>query len=183
MESESFLSQVKPQNTVHRIIWMAFVGAVPVYAIAAYFQIDQDGSGGGPSLPHIFAVTMVVLSVLTGALALFMPRILLPDWRLRQLLNKPLSPPTTAGISDDERRLLALLPDFFVCFMVRLAFSEAIALYGLVLAFLSKSLVAILPFAVVSIALLLMVPLPMDSMRQRIASLGPQAGGMPTQPR
>ena len=30
MESESFLSQVKPQNTVHRIIWMAFVGAVPV---------------------------------------------------------------------------------------------------------------------------------------------------------
>ena len=184
MESETFRAEVRPIATVHRIVWVAFVGAVPLYMIVAYVQIDRAAPGGGaPLLSNPLTIPLVVISVLAAALAPYMPRILSPDRRIRQMVDRQLDPQATARLSADEQRLLGLLPNFYVGFIVRLAFNESIALYGLVLAFFSKSFVAVLPFAIVSIALNLMVPLPLDSMRQRIAGLGPQAGGMPTRPR
>jgi hypothetical protein len=126
---------------------------------------------------------MVVIAVMAAVLAPIMPRILLPDSRLRQMLDRQSDARATDRLSADEQRMLGLFPDFFVGFMVRLAFNESIALYGLVWAVLSKSFIPILPFAIVSFALLLMVPLPLDSMRRRTASLGLQPGDIPTQPR
>ncbi len=86
-------------------------------------------------------------------------------------------------ISPDEQRLLALVPYFFVGFIVRLAFNESIALYGFVLAFFSRSFVAILPFAMISLILNWTVPFPLDSALDRAASLGLKLGDIPAQPR
>jgi F0F1-type ATP synthase membrane subunit c/vacuolar-type H+-ATPase subunit K len=182
MESESFRLLVRPQEIVHRIIWMAFVGAVLMYVFVVYMLLGRAASGGGSVQSNPLTIPFVILSVLGAVLGPFMPRVMLPDSRLRQLLNRPSDQQATAGISADEQRLLALLPNFYTGFIVRLAFNESIALYGFMLALFSKSAIVILPFAIVSVALNLMVPLPLDSMRQRTSSLGLQEGVMPTRP-
>ncbi len=183
IESESFRSLVKPQATVHRIIRLLFIAAVPMYVCMAYVVLAQNTPGVRAPSSNPLTIPFVILSVLGAVLAPYMPRVLLPDSRLRQLLNRPPDQQVTSGISPDEQRMLALLPNFFAVFLVRLAFNESIALYGFMLALFSKSFVEILPFAIVSVALNLMVPLPLDSMRQRTAGLGLQEVGMPTQPR
>jgi hypothetical protein len=175
MQSETFRALVKPMETVHRIIRLAFIAAVPMYVCVAYALFAQSAPGVGPLLSNPLTIPLVTISVLTAVLAPYMPGLRLPEARLRQLLNQQ---PDT-----QEQRLLALVPSFYVGFIVRLAFNESIALYGFVLAFISRSFVAVLPFAIVSLALNLIVPLPVDSMLRRTASLGLQEGGMPTQPR
>ena len=177
MASERFRELVRPQEMVHRIIWMAFIAAVPMYVCVIYMLLGRGVGGGGAFAANPLTIPLVILSVLSAGLAPYMPRILLPDSRLRELFNRPADQKATSGISADEQRLLAMLPNLFVGFLVRLAFNESIALYGFVLAILSKSFIEILPFAIVSFALNWMVPLPLDSVRQRIASLGLQEGG------
>jgi hypothetical protein len=183
MESEAFRAEVKPQEIVHRIIWIAFVGVIPMYVCAAYLLLGRAATGDRllPSQP--LTIPFVILSVLGAGLAPYMPRIVLPEARIRQLLSGASGSQARAGISADEYSLLVLLPNFFVGFIVRLAFNESIALYGFVLALLSKSFSAILPFAIVSFALNLMVPMPLNSVRQRLAGLDLQQGGIPTHPR
>ena len=167
--------------TVQRIIWMAFVAAVLMYVVVAYLLVGQGGSGAGRL--HPLTIPFVVLSVLGAVLAPYMPGILLPDSRLRQMLDRQSDAQATDRFSADERRLLALFPNFYVGFIVRLAFNETIGLYGFMLALFSKSFVVILPFAIVSVALNLMVPLPLDSMMRRLTNLGLQPSGATIQPR
>ena len=72
-----------------------------------------------------------------------------------------------------EQQLLGVVLALFVGFIVRLAFNESIALFGLELAVLSRSFVGILPFAIVSFVLNWIVPLPLDEALKRTASVGP----------
>jgi hypothetical protein len=196
MPSETFRSLVKPLERVRLIIWLAFLGAVLMYVDVAYSLFAQKASGGEPLLSNPLTIPFVILSFLAAALAPYVPP--LPDSRLRQLIDQPpeaIARDPRTGIVDedrlarirtlssDERRLLALVRALFVGFVVRLAFNESIALYGLVLAFISKSFVAILPFAIVSFVLNLMVPSPLESALKRAESLGLQLPDMPTQPR
>jgi hypothetical protein len=169
MQSESFRSLFKPMETVHRIIWIAYVAAIPAYVCVAYmfFGATADVT---PALSNPLTIPLVILSLLNVVLAPYIPRFLLSDSRLRQMLDR--QPDTETILSPDEQRLRAIVPAFFVGFILRLAFNEAIALYGLVLAFISKSFVAVLPFAIVSFALNWMVPLPLDEAVKRIARLG-----------
>ena len=134
-----------------------------------------------PGPPLSFKISIVALSLVTAALAPYAPGRLVPDSRLRQLLDR--EPDPAAIISPDEQRLLALVRYLFVPFIIRLAFNESIALYGLVLAFTTKSFVAVLPFAVASFALIWMVPLPLDSAMSRAASLGIGSTSAQMQPR
>ena len=57
------------------------------------------------------------------------------------------------SLTSAERKLLRLCGLFFASFIIRLSMNEAIAIYGVVLAFLSRSLIPMLPFAVAAIAL------------------------------
>jgi hypothetical protein len=196
MLSDTFRSLNQPMETACRLVWLAFVAAVPIY-VCVVFVLNQTAPS---ATPPPLTVPMVVISLLSAVLAPYMPRLLLPDSRLRDLLNRPPDPEAMArnpwtgkvneerlakikSMSPDEQRMLALVPNFYVGFIVRLAFNESIALYGLVLAILSRSLVALLPFAIVSLLLNLIVPLPLDSALKRAASLGFPVGDVPTQPR
>lgn len=196
MPSENFRALIKPIATVQRVIWLAFLGAVLMYVYVAYSLFAQKASGGEPLLSNPLTIPFVILSLLAAALAPYVPP--LPDSRLRQLIDQPpeaIARDPRTGIVDedrlarirtlssDEQRLLALVRALFVGFVVRLAFNESIALYGLVLAFISKSFVAVLPFAIVSFVLNLMVPSPLESALKRAESLGLQLADMPTQPR
>jgi hypothetical protein len=198
MQYETFQSLVKPLERVGRTIWLAFLAAVVMYVGCAYALRSQIPGGVGPALSHTLTIYSVILSLVAAVLAPYLPRLLFPDSRLRQIIDQP--PETTArnprtGIVDedrltrirtlspDEQRLLALVPACFVPFVVRLAFNESIALYGLLLALLSKSFAVILPFAIASFALNLMVPSPLNSALDRAASFGLQPSHISTQPR
>jgi uncharacterized membrane protein len=162
MQSENFRALVKPIATVHRVIWLAFIGVIPAYVVAAYVQPRRIEHSVTHPVPTSFTISLVILSLLAAVLAPYMPRLLLPDSRLRQIIDQPLETsardPRTGivdedrltrirALSPDEQRLLAVVLALFVGFVVRLAFNESIALFGLVLAFLSRSFVAVLPFA------------------------------------
>jgi hypothetical protein len=198
MQSENFRALIEPIATVHRIIWLAFLGAVLAYVGVAYDLFDKNASGGAPLLSNPLTIPFVIISLLCAVLAPYVPRSLLPDSRLRQLIDQPpevIARDPRTGIVDeerlakirtlssDERRLLVLVRTLFVGFIVRLAFNESISLYGMVLAFISRSFVAVLPFAIVSFVLNLMVPSPLDEALKRAESLGLQLSEVPTQPR
>ncbi|HEY6301182.1 MAG TPA: hypothetical protein VIW95_16200 [Candidatus Binatus sp.] len=199
MQSETFRSLVKPTETAMRVLRLAFLAMVPIYVCIAYQTFGRDAPGVMPQ-SNPLTIPLAVLSLVAAALAPYAPRLLLSDSRLRELLDRQPDPETLARdrrtgkvdkdrlariktLSPDEQRLLALVPAFFAGFIVRLAFNESIALYGLVLAFISRSFVALLPFAVVSLALNLMVSPALDSELQRVAGLGLQPDDIATQPR
>src|SRR6266436_7279175 len=161
MQSETFQSLVKPLEKICRIIWLAFLAAVVMYVGCAYALRSQIPGGVGPALSHTLTIYLVILSLVAAVLAPYLPRLLLSDSRLREIIDQP--PETTARdsrtdivdedrltrirtLSPDEQQLFALVPAYFVPFVVRLAFNESIALYGLVLALVSKSFAVILPF-------------------------------------
>jgi hypothetical protein len=198
MHSETFRSLVQPLETVRQVIWIAFLATILAYVGVAYAFFGKTWSGVEGLRSSPLTIPFFILSLVTAVLAPIMPRLIAPDSRLRQLINQPpealaRDPKTGAlfenrlaklkTLSPDEQRMFALVNSGFVGFIVRLAFNESIALYGLVLAFNSKSFVAVLPFAVVSFALNLMVPSLLDSAMSRAASLGIESDNMPLQPR
>ena len=198
MQSETFRTLIGPIENVRRVIWIAFLAAVPIYVCVAYTMIARSAIGVEPPPAIPLKIPLVILSLVLAALAPYMPRLILPDSRLRQLIEQPpeviARDPRTGRVDEeklariktlslDEKRLFAIVSYLFVGFIVRLAFNEAIALYGLVLAFMSRSFVAVLPFAVASLALNLMVPSLLDSALKRAASLGLEPGDLPIQPR
>lgn len=197
MYSETLLSLVQPLETIRRVIWIAFLGTILLYVAVAYAFFGEAGIGFNALGLSPLTIVCVALAVAAAVLAPTMPRLIAPDSRLRQLINQTpealATDPRTGAVfenrlakirmlSADERRLYALVNAGFVPFVVRLAFNESIALYGLVLAFTAKSFVALWPFAVVSFALNLMVPSLMDSALSRAASLGIEPDNMPQQP-
>jgi hypothetical protein len=198
MHSQTFRSLVQPLETIRRVIWIAFLATVLGYVAVAYAFFGKSGSDVEALRANPLTIPLVVLSVVTALLAPIMPRMIAPDWRLRQLISRPpealARDPRTGAVyeerlakikmlSVDEQRLFALLNSSFVGFIVRLAFNESIALYGMVLAFTAKSFVAVLPFAIVSFVLNLMVPSLLDYAMSRATSLGIESDNMPLQPR
>lgn len=198
MHSETFRSLVQQFETVRRVIWIAFLGTIVAYVGVAYAFFGKSGSGAEGLRSNPLTIPFAILSVAAAVLARIMPRLIATDSRLREVINRPpealATDPRTGAVSEyrlakikllsvDEQRLIALVSGSFVPFIVRLAFNESIALFGLILAFNSKSFVAVLPFAVVGFLLNLMVPSLLDSVLSRAASLGIESGDVPLEPR
>jgi hypothetical protein len=177
MPPENFRPLIRPMETVHRIIWLAYIAAVPVAVCVVYVLLGRTAPRFPPPPLIALAIPLAIISLVSAVLAPYVSNLLLPESRLRELINRqPVATP-------DEQRLGAIAPNFFVAFIVRLAFNESIVMYGLVLAFISRTFIAILPFAIVSLALNLTLPFPLDLARQRAASLGLLQEEVPTQPR
>lgn len=198
MHTETFRSLVEPLETIRRVIWIAFLGTIVAYVAVAYAFFGKTGAGVDAISLNPLTIFCVTLSLAMAVLAPIIPRMMASDSRLRQVIDRPpealATDPKSGTVSEqrlakikmlsvEERRLVALVSSGFVPFVVRLAFNESIALYGLVLAFNSKSFVVLLPFAVVSFVLNLMVPSLTDSALSRAASLGIASDNMPLQPR
>jgi len=155
MYSETFLSLVMPLETIRRVIWIAFLGTILAYVGVAYAFFGQTGAGVEALRSNTLTIPLVILSLLAAVLAPIMPRLIASDSRLRELINRSpealATDPRTGAVfenrlakikllSEGERRLFALVNSGFVGFVVRLAFNESIALYGLVLASLPNPL-------------------------------------------
>jgi|SRR5690348_5909000 len=177
MKSLLLAELVRPAETVRRILWWAFFAAIFLYMFVLY-RI----TAGVPAVPILwpFAYGLAVVSVAMAVLSFLISGILLSGSRLRNFLLTDPDPevlarnPQTGNtdqnrlnrikmMSPGDRRLLSAVPAFFGVYIVRLAFCESIALFGLVLGQLSHSFPIILPFAAASALLMLTVSPSLDS--------------------
>jgi hypothetical protein len=192
MQSPTFYELVRPMERFQRILQLGFIAAIALYILMAYVLFGWPASNlsnWDPLLKNPVTVPLAVISFLTAVASLWVPGLLLPDRQLRELSGRKPDPealarnPRTGRVDADrlaklkvlqpmEQRLLSLPGLSFTPFLVRLALNESIALYGFVLSILSKTLLPVIPFAVVAIGLQLTVSPKLDSQFERAARLG-----------
>jgi hypothetical protein len=183
--SAAFHELTRPMAKVMRIIWFAFNGAILLYVVEAYQQFGWPSDGLEPIRSNPMTIPLVALSVVTAVASLWIGDLLIAMGRPQERFAQPPDPEVLAidprigrpdpsrlarikSLSEHEQRIFSLVSLIFVPFLVRLAFGESIALYGLVLSFLSRSLFPIVPFAIVSLALNLSVSPDLDTWLVRV---------------
>jgi len=184
MLSEPFRELTRAMARVQRIVWCGFSGAILIYVGVIYMEFGIFAAGSRAQRSNPLFVPLAVLAVVNAIASLWITDVLLPKRRLRAILDRqpdpealarvypgaPLDPERLARIKSlplDEQRLLALVPAVYIAFIVRLAFGNAIALYGLVLSQFSRSLVPMLPFAIVALVFNLRVSPDLESRLER----------------
>jgi hypothetical protein len=173
MPSEAFTNLRRSLETQRTVVWLALLAAIPLYVFVTYVQFGPMTWKSGV-FSHPFAIPLAVLAVIAAVAARVLPPMLLPKDRVLELLTRDPHPPDVArdprtgavdsdrlsrirALPPEEQRLLAVAQASFGPFIVRLALHESIALYGLVLAFLSKESLPIVPFAAAALLLNLTV--------------------------
>ena len=171
MRSPELSTAVRPTERLLRILRLVYVGAIPLYAIvllATSGGWPAPGNAWFPYSPMTLPITIV--AAITVISSRSVSRSMLSDAALERMLSTEASS-SVPGLRPEEQKLAALAPKLVVPFIVEFAFYEAVALYGLVLGFLSHSLALFLPFGVVAIGLLLSLPVSLDPLLDRAYKL------------
>ena len=168
MISPELRELLRPALRVNAMLRWILTASIFVYGLAACLVLERSPAPAVVS--ELFHLAFGCVAILTGLGSLLVERVLLSDARLQEAMRSDPDPEALArdprrGIVDGERlqkiqsltsaerKLLRLCGLFFASFIIRLSMNEAIAIYGVVLAFLSRSLIPMLPFAVAAIAL------------------------------
>ena len=162
---------VRPTERLLRVLRLAYVGAIPLYAIvllATSGGWPAPGNAWFPYSPMTLPITIV--AAITVISSRSVSRSMLSDGALERMLSTE-TRSSVPGLRPEEQKLAALAPKLVVPFIVEFAFYEAVALYGLVLGFLSHSLALFLPFGVLAIGLLLSLPVSLDPLLDRAYKL------------
>lgn len=179
MQSEAFTSLIRPIRTVRTVVWIALNVAIPLYVAVAWLQFGAPSTTVG-AFSHPMALPLVTIAVAAAIAGRVLPSALFPPQRLRDLMSRDADlpelarNPQTRAVDDQrlaalealpphEQRLIAVAQASLTPFIVQLALQESVALWGLVLAILSKSAAAVIPFAAVALLLNLMVSPKLDS--------------------
>jgi hypothetical protein len=125
-------------NQVTKLLWIVLMSAQVLFVVAA-FIIVQPSEEGVPRHVSIMAATLVFISVGTALGTVVYRRIML----VRPIREGRLDPRTPQGMT-------AAFPHF----ILSLALSESIGIYGLVLAMLSGQPMFTIPFVAAALALL-----------------------------
>jgi hypothetical protein len=175
---------------IRLFIWRAFIASAAAYVLVAYSTARGAGHGSDLFPHHPLTVPILAIAVVNVAAFRFVPGLLMSERKFRQFVTQAFDPETLArnprtgqvdqtrlqwlrALSASEQRQLLAANASFVPFIVQLAVAEAVVLYGLVLATISHSWPTVVPFAIVTIALLLTVSPNVDSSLERAARLGP----------
>lgn len=154
-----------------RVLRLAYVGAIPLYAIALLGTSGGWPAPGDAWFPYSpMTLPMTLGAALTMIASRSVRRSMLSDAALERMLSIEASS-SVPGLTAEEQKLAALAPKLVVPFIVEFAFYEAVALYGLVLGFFSHSLALFLPFGIVAIGLLLSLPVNLDPLLDRACKL------------
>ncbi|MBW2383459.1 MAG: hypothetical protein JRG92_07480 [Deltaproteobacteria bacterium] len=125
-------------NQVTRILWAVLMCAQVLFVVAAFF-VARPHEDGIPAHVPILAGILAVISISTALGTAMYRRSML----VRPIQEGRLDPRTQEGLA-------AAFPHF----MLTLALSESVGIYGLVLAILSGQAVYCIPFAAAAAALL-----------------------------
>jgi hypothetical protein len=173
MHSEVFASLIQPIQTTRTIIWVALNVAILAY-VGVACSLFGVPSSTADAFGHPLAMPLIALAVANAVAGRVLPPMMLPRQRLHDLLNRDTEPrdlardPRTGTVDNErlrklqtlpqrEQRLIAIAQASFSPFIVQLALQESVALYGLILAFLSKTAAPLIPFATAALILNLTV--------------------------
>ena len=171
MRSPELSKAVQPTERRLRVLRLAYVGAIPLYAIALLGTSGGWPAPGDAWFPYSpMTLPMTLGAALTMIASRSVRRSMLSDAALERMLSIEASS-SVPGLTAEEQKLAALAPKLVVPFIVEFAFYEAVALYGLVLGFFSHSLALFLPFGIVAIGLLLSLPVNLDPLLDRACKL------------
>jgi len=156
--------QKPPAWNVIRIIWFALLASTFIYLVVMF--VATPPRDAPPDQTMAMALAMVALT--TAAISVLMPRMMFKkSISMMKLPTRELVDPNASPILRDEAPKLRVYEDlnaarravtgrFFTPFILGMALSEAVAIYGLVLGFLGHPPSISLPFFV--IAWILMLP-------------------------
>jgi hypothetical protein len=188
MQSPAFSALAAPMEKVRRVIWLAFNAATLLYVAMAWAMFGAGRPIGAIVPDHPLAVPLIVLALLTTLFARRIGALAMPERRLREIVARDPDPQALArnpqthqidqvrlqkivSLAPHEQRLLAAVSALFVPFIVQMACNESIALYGLVLSFVTRSFPPVLPFAALALALNLNVSPKLEPSLERLRNL------------
>lgn len=135
------------------VIWYAIIAASAVYVVVAFLAIDPtDGASISNGSPPVLDVIFPVLAVALAAGALLFQRANLSEAAIERHGRRS---PLAGGQQTDPPRK-DLVPLYRQTKIVTWALLEAIGVLGLVLAFLRRTPMTVLPYAVVAVILLML---------------------------
>jgi len=170
--SENYQQILKKIIKTSRVLWFYLTGFILIYVLAAYyvtFSIQEMK----PEAMVLLRYCLYCLGTLVASLVLMLKRYSISKKRISAQLNKASKASDFAvkfftkrlkpdllnkmiSLTEKELKLIGLASRYFLLFVVILALCEAIAIWGLILAWMNKPL-EILPFAAVSILLCLSI--------------------------
>lgn len=147
-------ARLREKNLVPMVLWAAMLMSVFIYVGVSYLTKQQEIQVIEPMVRWVFA--FVALTSAIGSLAV--SQILMSPSKLRETLKQ-------------EARIDSLMAKYLTTFILRLALSESVAIFGLVLAMMTGDFGEILPFAGASIVLIgLSYPSP-NALKNRLIGL------------
>ena len=155
---------------MNMILHLALVVAIPFYLVVA-FAVTGAGErepAMEPQVLRVLTIGLAVLSLTMLGLGWLMPRLLIRQDRLEQLM--------VAAAERGEEPLRAALLGARPPYIVRLAMLESIAIFGLVLTFLSGDLSSFYPFGVVAVVAMIAARIETDPVLQLYQELAPRHG-------
>jgi F0F1-type ATP synthase membrane subunit c/vacuolar-type H+-ATPase subunit K len=192
MRSTALNEVLRPARFTQGILWVALTMSIVIYVGVAWMVASQRAESR-PLDPTLELGVTLVAFLLAGA-SVVMPRWLLSDDRIREFLGKEWSPAEFLGnrrpiagmdavvaklrlLPEHERKLAGVPALFFTPFILRMVLNEAVAILGLVLAFLSGRFEPVLPFAITAIVLNLLAFPRLDPLIERVEMLQGTGGG------
>ena len=166
-----FETTLRKKRTLMRILAAAMAFSVVLYGVIAWF-LSAQAEVAPPAEPGIaLRVPLGAVGIFVGLMTIALRTVLFSRERLEARLAAPadlekaaVNPQTrkvdTAllerlrTMTEAEQKLIGLIAWYQTPYIVMLALSESIALFGLVLSILSKSPFEMIPFAVVSLFLI-----------------------------
>ncbi|MBU2502583.1 hypothetical protein KJ682_14715 [bacterium] len=187
MLSREFIRIVTPKVKVLNIIWGAFLAACIIYVFIAWILFGQAGAAGvtgsdEPAPNSMLTLALTGAAILSLGASFVVERIMLSPSRLESAVHESHSHQTHnsprerngfipnpgdfqsySELPDNEKRLADLFPVYQTTHIIIWALREAVVVMGLVLTIMQGRFQAILPFAVLGLAaLLLKAPRPVS---------------------
>ncbi len=127
---------------INMILHVGLMAAVPMYGVLGFVLSQQgwQGYAGPPEVLRMMTIILAGISFFELSIAVVLPRILLSEQRLRNVM-----------LAAENEPLLVALGQARVAFIIRLAILESIAVFGLVLAMIGQDLTLFYPFGAVSL--------------------------------
>lgn len=165
MLSRELQQAVAPRARTLNVLWSAFLAATVIYVGVVAFALgsaaSRESAAGAPPDPWLVTAVLAAMAVAAAAGSFFVPRLLLSGGKGSSLaIAGAGSAPTAAEaaaaprLPESERTLLGYLPAYQTTLIIVWALREAIAVFGVIAAILTRQPATVVPFAVAALALL-----------------------------
>jgi hypothetical protein len=154
MHSPELRAVLRSQQQVLTILWAALIASAAIYVVVSFLVAPAEV----PEAPQELVIVLGIVAVAVAIASMVMPRKLLPDnaVRGRMQAKRPAAVGAHKRLSEREQRLASVAGLYMAPWLVGMVLAEAVAIFGLVLVFITGDPNMVIPFAVVGAALMLL---------------------------